>query len=115
MADQLNMNGLNLGPNGGAHTLQRSYIPPHMRGKVAANGSAPAPAAADAAPPANAAAPAAAPPAAAGPAAAGPAPTPAGAAAAGLNNSAWSGYVLLRRLRLRLRLRLFSVLCPLSL
>ncbi|EFX02574.1 ATP dependent RNA helicase [Grosmannia clavigera kw1407] len=86
MADQLNMNGLNIGPNGGAHTLQRSYIPPHMRGKVAANGSAPAPVAAEAAPPVNAAAPAAA-----GPAATGPAPTPAGAAAAGLNNSAWSG------------------------
>ena len=31
MADQLNMNGLNL--NGGA-TEQRSYIPPHMRGKM---------------------------------------------------------------------------------
>ena len=31
MADQLNMGGLNLnGPNG----EQRSYIPPHMRGKV---------------------------------------------------------------------------------
>jgi len=31
MADQLNMNGLSL--NGGA-TEQRSYIPPHMRGKM---------------------------------------------------------------------------------
>jgi ATP-dependent RNA helicase DDX3X len=31
MADQLNMNGLNL--NGGPGE-QRSYIPPHMRGKV---------------------------------------------------------------------------------
>ena len=32
MADQLNMNGLSL--NGGAE--QRSYIPPHMRGKMGA-------------------------------------------------------------------------------
>ena len=32
MADQLNMNGLNLGdgPNGGQN---RSYIPPHMRNR----------------------------------------------------------------------------------
>lgn len=30
MADQLNMNGLNLGGPG----EQRSYIPPHMRGKM---------------------------------------------------------------------------------
>ena len=30
MADQINMNGLNLGGPG----EQRSYIPPHMRGKV---------------------------------------------------------------------------------
>lgn len=35
MADQLNMNGLNL--NGGE---PRSYIPPHMRGKM--GGPAPA-------------------------------------------------------------------------
>jgi ATP-dependent RNA helicase DDX3X len=31
MADQLNMNGLNLNGPGGE---QRSYIPPHMRGKM---------------------------------------------------------------------------------
>jgi ATP-dependent RNA helicase DDX3X len=37
MADQLNMNGLNL--NGGPGE-QRSYIPPHMRAKM---GSGPAP------------------------------------------------------------------------
>jgi ATP-dependent RNA helicase DDX3X len=36
MADQLNMNGLNL--NGGGEP--RSYIPPHMRGKM--GGPAPA-------------------------------------------------------------------------
>jgi ATP-dependent RNA helicase DDX3X len=35
MADQLNMNGLSLGE-------QRSYIPPHMRGKIAAASNAPA-------------------------------------------------------------------------
>ena len=33
MADQLNMNGLSLGE-------QRSYIPPHMRGKMGAAPSA---------------------------------------------------------------------------
>jgi ATP-dependent RNA helicase DDX3X len=38
MADQLNMNGLSLGGPG----EQRSYIPPHMRGKM--GGPAPAPA-----------------------------------------------------------------------
>lgn len=48
MADQLNMNGLNL--NGGE---QRSYIPPHMRGKM---GGAPAgpPPGANGGPPMNA-------------------------------------------------------------
>lgn len=73
MADQLNMNGLaiNDGQQGGQ---QRSYIPPHMRGRQNA-----------------------------GPAAAGPPPgadldpTPAGAAAAAagangnMNNGNWSG------------------------
>ncbi|KAI1188254.1 DEAD-domain-containing protein [Nemania serpens] len=61
MADQLNMNGLNLNdqapPAGG-----RSYIPPHMRGKMGAGGNAPM-----------------------GP----PGPPP--AAMNGLNNSAWAG------------------------
>jgi ATP-dependent RNA helicase DDX3X len=38
MADQLNMNGLSLGGPG----EQRSYIPPHMRGKMGAPGAAPA-------------------------------------------------------------------------
>jgi hypothetical protein len=33
MADQINMAGLNLGPDGQA-PAQRSYIPPHMRNKV---------------------------------------------------------------------------------
>jgi ATP-dependent RNA helicase DDX3X len=37
MADQLNMNGLSLGGPG----EQRSYIPPHMRGKMGAPGAAP--------------------------------------------------------------------------
>jgi len=37
MADQLNMNGLNLGGPG----EQRSYIPPHMRNKM--GGPAPGP------------------------------------------------------------------------
>lgn len=74
MADQLNMNGLSIndGQQGGQ---QRSYIPPHMRGRQNAG---PAP----------------------GPAAGGPPPgadldpTPAGAAAAangGMNNGNWSG------------------------
>jgi ATP-dependent RNA helicase DDX3X len=37
MADQLNMNGLSLGGPG----EQRSYIPPHMRGKMGTPGAAP--------------------------------------------------------------------------
>lgn len=37
MADQLNMNGLNLGPG----EQRASYIPPHMRGKP--GGPAPGP------------------------------------------------------------------------
>ena len=45
MADQLNMNGLNL--NGGAGE-PRSYIPPHMRGKP---GGGPAPQAVNGGPP----------------------------------------------------------------
>lgn len=63
MAEQLNMNGLSLNdqappppPAGG-----RSYIPPHMRGKMGAGGNAPM----------------------------GPGPSP--AAINGLNNSAWAG------------------------
>ena len=46
MAEQLNMNGLNL--NGGAEP--RSYIPPHMRGKP---GGGPPPQAANGGPPPN--------------------------------------------------------------
>ncbi|ERT02079.1 ATP-dependent RNA helicase [Sporothrix schenckii 1099-18] len=72
MADQLNMNGLNLNGDG-----PRSYIPPHMRGKVAANG---APRGPDAAGPFPGPTPAGA---AAG-------PTPADAANGGLNGSAWA-------------------------
>lgn len=73
MADQLNMAGLNLGQDGGP----RSYIPPHMRGKMGpggpgANGPAPGPV------PMNGP-----PPMAGGP------PPP--AAMNGLNNSAWAG------------------------
>lgn len=76
MADQLNMNGLNLGPGQEAPNGpggNRSYIPPHMRGK----GMPPA--------------------AQAAPMAGGPPPGPPGGpggppmAAAGLNNSAWAG------------------------
>ncbi|CAK7230896.1 DEAD-box ATP-dependent RNA helicase [Sporothrix bragantina] len=76
MADQLNMNGLNLNGDG-----PRSYIPPHMRGKVAANGGGPAPGG----------------PAPGGPGFSGPTPagasagpTPADAANGGLNSSAWA-------------------------
>lgn len=47
MADQINMNGLNLGGPG----EPRSYIPPHMRGKV--GGPAPGPAPVNGAPPMN--------------------------------------------------------------
>ncbi|KAI8945274.1 DEAD-domain-containing protein [Xylaria longipes] len=61
MAEQLNMNGLSLNdqaPPGG-----RSYIPPHMRGKMGGGGNAPMP----------------------------PPPGPSPAAMNGLNQSAWSG------------------------
>ncbi|TPX17655.1 uncharacterized protein E0L32_012034 [Thyridium curvatum] len=71
MADQLNMGGLNLGPDAqGVPGGNRSYIPPHMRGKVTAmNGAA------NGGPP--------------GPAPVGP---PAGAPMnGGLNQSAWAG------------------------
>ena len=34
MADQLNMGGLSLNPNAPTASEQRSYIPPHMRGKL---------------------------------------------------------------------------------
>ncbi|KAL8419142.1 hypothetical protein RB594_002372 [Gaeumannomyces avenae] len=64
MADQLNMGGLNLG-HGGPGAGPRSYIPPHMRGKVGGPGMNGPP------PPMN------------------NDPTPAGAN--GLNKSAWSG------------------------
>ncbi|KAI1377358.1 DEAD-domain-containing protein [Hypoxylon crocopeplum] len=64
MADQLNMGGLSLGDQ---QQTQRSYIPPHMRGKVGAANTAPPP------PP---------PPMGAG----GPPPN-----MNGLNSSAWAG------------------------
>ncbi|RBQ98893.1 hypothetical protein VDGD_20105 [Verticillium dahliae] len=66
MADQLNINGLNIGSTQEA-SGRSSYIPPHMRGKM---GQAP-------------------PAAAAAPGAGGP-PNVNG----GLNNSAWAGSVL---------------------
>ena len=62
MADQLNMGALNLGNDANG---PRSYIPPHMRGKMGPANGAPA-----------------------GPPMAGPPP-----GANGLNNSAWAGYV----------------------
>lgn len=68
MADQLNMGGLSLGEQQQA-SQPRSYIPPHMRGKVGASANA----AAASAPP---------PPMGAG----GPPP-----AMNGLNSSAWAG------------------------
>lgn len=67
MADQINMAGLSLAdqqpPQGQG---QRSYIPPHMRGKMHNNAMGPGP----------------------GPA---PGPGPSPAAMNGLNNSAWAG------------------------
>ncbi|KAI0012822.1 DEAD-domain-containing protein [Xylariaceae sp. FL0662B] len=66
MADQLNMGGLSLGDQP-QPSQPRSYIPPHMRGKMAAGGN----------PPMGAGAP-------------GPGPGP-GPAMNGLNNSAWAG------------------------
>jgi len=72
MADQLNMGGLSIndgsgGPGGpGPHQGQRSYIPPHMRGKMGGANGGP--------PPMN------------GPPANGPP-----ANMNGLNNSAWAG------------------------
>lgn len=44
MADQLNMNGLNISGPGGpgpAGEGRSSYIPPHMRGKMGGPGPAP--------------------------------------------------------------------------
>ncbi|KAL2760618.1 hypothetical protein ACRALDRAFT_2056653, partial [Sodiomyces alcalophilus JCM 7366] len=67
MADQLNMNGLNLGQDG-----PRSYIPPHMRGKMAQGNQGPV-----AAPPHG------------GPPQGPPGPPP--GAGPGLGNSAWAG------------------------
>ncbi|KAI0019612.1 DEAD-domain-containing protein [Xylariomycetidae sp. FL0641] len=64
MADQLNMGGLSLGDQQPPPTGRASYIPPHMRGKMAAGGPPPM-----------------------GPG--GPGPSP--AAMNGLNNSAWAG------------------------
>ncbi|KAI0600496.1 DEAD-domain-containing protein [Biscogniauxia sp. FL1348] len=65
MADQLNMGGLSLSEQ--QQPPARSYIPPHMRNKMATGGNAPM----------NAAAP--------------PPPPAAAAAMNGLNNSAWAG------------------------
>lgn len=76
MADQLNMNGLSIDGDG-----PRSYIPPHMRGKAAANGGGPGPA------PDHAPGPG---PNFSGPGHAGVGPTPADAANGSLNNSAWA-------------------------
>lgn len=64
MADQINMAGLSLGDQP-QPTGQRSYIPPHMRGKMGGGNNA-----------------------AMGP---GPVPGPSPAAMNGLNNSAWAG------------------------
>ncbi|RYO98487.1 hypothetical protein DL764_007083 [Monosporascus ibericus] len=70
MADQLNMGGLSLADQQQGPPQPRSYIPPHMRGKMggANNAMGPGP----------------------GPAP-GPAPGPSPAAMNGLNNSAWAG------------------------
>lgn len=65
MADQLNMGGLNLGDQS-QQNQPRSYIPPHMRGKMGAGANN-----------------------AMGPGPGGPGPSP--AAMNGLNNSAWAG------------------------
>lgn len=63
MADQLNMGGLSLGPgHQDGQPPQRSYIPPHMRGKGPI-GPGPGPA---------------------------PGPVPGPGPIAGLNNSAWA-------------------------
>lgn len=68
MAEQLNMNGLNLNDQGPPSVGGRSsYIPPHMRSKMGGGANvAPGP----------------------GP---GPGPGPSPAAMNGLNNSAWAG------------------------
>lgn len=89
MADQLNgsMGNLSLdgGPPPGQHPGQqpgaRSYIPPHMRGKMATNGP-PANGPPMGGPPMNGPGPAPAP---------GPAPGSGPAPMNGLNNSAWAG------------------------
>jgi ATP-dependent RNA helicase DDX3X len=88
MADQLNMNGLNLGPDGqqGGAPGGRSYIPPHMRNRPQGG---PPQAAPQSAPPMNGPGPGV------GPAAGGPLPggAPAGAGGPptnGLGNSNWS-------------------------
>ncbi|RYP48963.1 hypothetical protein DL768_005235 [Monosporascus sp. mg162] len=68
MADQLNMGGLSLADQQQGPPQPRSYIPPHMRGKMGGANNAMGP----------------------GPAP-GPAPGPSPAAMNGLNNSAWAG------------------------
>lgn len=77
MADQIDMAGLNLGPNG-QPAQQRSYIPPHLRNR---GGGPPGPP-----PPQNDAPPQAAPQN-------GPAPgnMNGGPPMNGLNNSNWAG------------------------
>ncbi|KAI6783038.1 ATP-dependent RNA helicase-like protein [Emericellopsis cladophorae] len=84
MADQLNMNGLNLGPDGqqGGAPGGRSYIPPHMRNRPGGgppmNGPGPGVGPAAGGPPPGGAPPGAAPPGAGGP------------PVNGLNNSNWA-------------------------
>ncbi|RYP63704.1 hypothetical protein DL770_009318 [Monosporascus sp. CRB-9-2] len=68
MADQLNMGGLSLADQQQGPPQPRSYIPPHMRGKMGGANNAMGP----------------------GPAP-GPSPGPSPAAMNGLNNSAWAG------------------------
>ncbi|KAM3525860.1 hypothetical protein NHJ13051_003752 [Beauveria bassiana] len=80
MADQLNMNGLNIGDGQQTAAQQRSYIPPHLRGRGGAS-AGPPPMMANG--PIPVAAPAAAPAAAA--------PTPAAAHAATNGGGSWSG------------------------
>ena len=80
MADQLNMSGLNLGPQDSqSQGGPRSYIPPHMRVRIASQGPGPAgPVGPEpvgpGAPPMN-----------------GGGPPPPQAGMNGLNNSAWAG------------------------
>ena len=80
MADNLNMGGLSLGHPSAAeqNPTGRSYIPPHLRGKMGGANGGP-----DGPPPAG-------PPPAGGPPLGGPGPAPNGNMN-GLNSSAWAG------------------------